>query len=125
MLLYLLHLLLQLLALLDPSPLILKMSFGKLYQPLKVGNVQLKHRIVLAPLTRLRADSQYVPLPHVKDYYSQRGVVPGTLLVTEATLIAEQAGGYENLPGIWSNAQIQAWKEVCSAKLCPVAKESG
>lgn len=124
MLLHLPHLLLQLLTLLVPSPLIIKMSFGKLYQPLKVGNMQLKHRIVLAPLTRLRADSQHVPLPHVKDYYSQRGVVPGTLLVAEATLIAEQAGGYENVPGIWSNAQIQAWKEVCSAKFRPVAKES-
>lgn len=88
------------------------MSLGKLYSPLKVGDMQLKHRIVLAPLTRLRADFQYVPLPHVKDYYSQRATVPGTLLITEATLIAEQAGGYKNVPGIWSDAQIKAWKEV-------------
>jgi NADPH2 dehydrogenase len=45
-------------------------------------------------------------------YYTQRGSSPGTLLITEATFISPQAGGYDNVPGIWSEAQIFAWKKV-------------
>ncbi|KAF8868497.1 hypothetical protein BD779DRAFT_982686 [Infundibulicybe gibba] len=45
-------------------------------------------------------------------YYSQRASVPGTLLITEATFIAAQAGGYANIPGIWSQPQINAWKQI-------------
>jgi len=88
---------------------------SNLFKPLKLGNVQLQNRIVMAPLTRFRADDQHVPLPFVPEYYAQRGSVPGTLLITEATFIAPQAGGYENVPGIWSQAQITAWKEVTEA----------
>lgn len=85
---------------------------SKLFQPLKVGNVELSNRIVLAPLTRFRADDAHVPLPFVSEYYSQRGSYSGTLLISEATFIAPQAGGYANAPGIWSKAQIEAWKKV-------------
>jgi 2,4-dienoyl-CoA reductase-like NADH-dependent reductase (Old Yellow Enzyme family) len=38
---------------------------------------------------------------------------PGTLLITEATFIAQEAGGYRNVPGIWNEEQIAAWKQVC------------
>lgn len=72
----------------------------------------LQNRVVLAPLTRFRGTTEHVPLPHVVDYYTQRASAPGTLLVTEATLIAPQAGGYPNVPGIWTDAQIVAWKKV-------------
>jgi NADPH2 dehydrogenase len=48
----------------------------------------------------------------VKEYYSQRGQVRGTLLITEGTFIAREAGGVPLAPGIWSTEQIQAWKEV-------------
>uniref|UniRef100_A0A0W0F3U6 NADH:flavin oxidoreductase/NADH oxidase N-terminal domain-containing protein n=1 Tax=Moniliophthora roreri TaxID=221103 RepID=A0A0W0F3U6_MONRR len=85
---------------------------SKLFQPIKVGDMQLKHRAVLAPLTRFRADDKHVPLPIVKEYYTQRASQPGTLLITEATFIHPKAGGYANVPGIWSDAQIEAWKEV-------------
>jgi NADPH2 dehydrogenase len=85
---------------------------SKLFSPLQIGQVTLKHRIAMAPLTRYRADNDHVPLPFVKEYYEQRGSVPGTLLVTEATFISPQAGGYANVPGIHNAAQIQAWKEV-------------
>ncbi|KAI5917476.1 NADPH dehydrogenase [Camillea tinctor] len=91
------------------------MPESRLFKPLQVGNVTLQHRIALAPLTRFRADDKHVPLPFVKDYYAQRGSVPGTLLVSEATLISPQAGGYSSVPGIWSQEQIAAWKQVTKA----------
>ncbi|KAF9077408.1 NADH:flavin oxidoreductase/NADH oxidase [Rhodocollybia butyracea] len=83
-----------------------------LFQPARVGNMHLKHRVVLAPLTRLRANAAHVPHPIVTEYYSQRASVPGTLLVTEATLITHQAGGYAHVPGIWSDEQISRWKDI-------------
>ncbi|KAJ7218237.1 hypothetical protein B0H12DRAFT_1032012 [Mycena haematopus] len=84
-----------------------------LFQPITVGSVSLQHRVVLAPLTRLKTDVNRVPLlPLVKEYYSQRGSTPGTLLIAESTVIAAKAGGYPNMPGIWSSDQIAAWTEV-------------
>ncbi|KAJ7131420.1 hypothetical protein C8R44DRAFT_699213 [Mycena epipterygia] len=91
------------------------MTPSKLFQPIQLGDVLLKHRIVMAPLTRFRADGQHVPLPHVREYYEQRASVPGTLLITEATYIAARAGGYDHVPGIWSEEQIAAWKQITDA----------
>ncbi|KAK7442716.1 hypothetical protein VKT23_015962 [Stygiomarasmius scandens] len=91
------------------------MSASKLFQPIKLGDVVLKHRVVLAPLTRMRADAKHVPLPIVKEMYAQRASTPGTLLITEATFIAPRAAGYDHAPGIWSDEQISAWKEVTDA----------
>ncbi|KAK8024661.1 hypothetical protein PG990_002484 [Apiospora arundinis] len=88
---------------------------SKLFQPLKVGNNSLQHRLAMAPLTRFRADGEHVPLPMVKEYYEQRASVPGTLLITEATFISPQAGGYPNVPGIYTPEQIRAWREVTDA----------
>jgi 2,4-dienoyl-CoA reductase-like NADH-dependent reductase (Old Yellow Enzyme family) len=90
------------------------MATSKLFQPMSLGDILLKHRIVMAPLTRFRADREHVPLPHVLEYYTQRASVPGTLLITEATLIAPRAGGFNNVPGIWSDDQIATWKNVRS-----------
>ncbi|KAG6914368.1 hypothetical protein DXG01_000734 [Tephrocybe rancida] len=89
-------------------------ALPQLYQPVKVGAVNLSHRVVFAPLTRLQAmKSTHVPvLPLVKDHYAQRASVSGTLLITEATFIDARAGGFANVPGIWSAEQIAAWKEV-------------
>jgi NADPH2 dehydrogenase len=88
----------------------------KLFQPLKLGTLTLSHRVALAPLTRFRADEKNVPaLPIVKEYYEQRASVPGTLLITEPTFISPQAGGYAHVPGIWSDDQVRAWKEVTDA----------
>lgn len=69
----------------------------------------------MAPLTRFRADENHVPLPMVAEYYAQRASVPGTLLITEATLISHQAGGYAHVPGIYTKAQIESWKKVTEA----------
>ncbi|KAG6874836.1 hypothetical protein C0992_006340, partial [Termitomyces sp. T32_za158] len=84
-----------------------------LFQPLKVGTMTLQHRVVLAPLTRFRASESHVPiLPLMKEYYSQRSSTPGSLLISEATVIAPRAGGNENCPGIWSSEQASCWKEI-------------
>ncbi|KAJ7434928.1 hypothetical protein B0H11DRAFT_2116077, partial [Mycena galericulata] len=88
------------------------MANSKLFQPIRLGDITLRHRIIMAPLTRIRADKNHVPLPHVREYYEQRASVPGTLLITEATFIAARAGGYDHVPGIWSAEQITAWKQV-------------
>ena len=84
----------------------------KLFQPIEVGGLLLQHRVVLAPLTRYRADKQHAPLPHVAEYYAQRASVPGTLMITEGTFIAQRAGGYDYVPGIWRDDQVAAWKNV-------------
>ncbi|KAJ7760137.1 NADH:flavin oxidoreductase/NADH oxidase [Mycena maculata] len=88
------------------------MSDSKLFQPIQVGNVELSHRVVLAPMTRFRADASYVPLPHVAEYYEQRASTTGSLLISEGTYIDPRAGGFKNAPGIWSHEQISAWKIV-------------
>jgi NADPH2 dehydrogenase len=87
----------------------------KLFTPIHVGRVELSNRIAMAPMTRFRADDSHVPLPFMKEYYAQRASVPGTLLITEATFITPRAGGYPNVPGIYNDAQIAAWKEVTDA----------
>ncbi|KZV68722.1 FMN-linked oxidoreductase [Peniophora sp. CONT] len=84
-----------------------------LFTPIKVGHVRLQHRVVLAPTTRFRADDDYVHTDLAVEYYAQRASTPGTLLVTEGTIIAPQAGGgYPNVPGIWNEQQIAAWKKI-------------
>jgi 2,4-dienoyl-CoA reductase-like NADH-dependent reductase (Old Yellow Enzyme family) len=85
-----------------------------LFAPLKLGKNELKHRIVLAPLTRMRANSDAVPNDLMKEYYSQRAT-DGGLLITEATFIDRRAGSYPNVPGIYSKDQITEWKKITDA----------
>ena len=87
-------------------------SIPKLFQPIRVGTSNLQHRVVLAPMTRFRADAQHVPGQLALEYYKQRTSVPGTLAITEATFIAAQAGGYKSVPGIWNDEQISGWSPV-------------
>ncbi|KAK7032492.1 hypothetical protein VNI00_013061 [Paramarasmius palmivorus] len=86
-----------------------------LFSPIHIGDIVLQHRVVLAPLTRNRVDSRGVLLPLVKKYYSQRANIPGTLLISEPSIIGPQAGGQPHNPGIWSDEQIAAWKEVADS----------
>ncbi|KAJ5753588.1 uncharacterized protein N7511_007741 [Penicillium nucicola] len=83
--------------------------------PVRIGNLDLQHRVVLAPLTRIRADDEHVPLDLAREYYAQRASVPGTLLISEGTFISARAGGTANVPGIWSDAQIKQWKTITDA----------
>ncbi|KZV68720.1 FMN-linked oxidoreductase [Peniophora sp. CONT] len=86
-----------------------------LFSPIKVGNMPLQHRVVLAPLTRFRADDNNAHTDLAVEHYSQRGSTTGTLLITEGTSIAPQAGGYPNMPGIYNDEQIASWKKVTEA----------
>ena len=92
----------------------------KLFQPIRVGTAALQHRVVLAPMTRYRANEQHVHGELGQEYYRQRTSVPGTLAITEASFIAARAGGLANVPGIWNDEQVAAWKPVCprSLSLC-------
>ncbi|KAK0210051.1 hypothetical protein DFS33DRAFT_1465626 [Desarmillaria ectypa] len=86
---------------------------SKLFQPINVGNLALKHRVVLAPLTRLRTALSSIPHTEiVKEYYTQRSHALGTLLISEGITIAPKAGGLPHFPGIWSQEMIDAWKQV-------------
>ncbi|XP_052202707.1 putative 12-oxophytodienoate reductase 11 [Diospyros lotus] len=84
-----------------------------LLTPYKMGNFQLSHRIVLAPLTRQRSYNN-VPQPHAILYYSQR-TTKGGLLITEATGVSDTAQGYTDTPGIWTKEQVEAWKPIVDA----------
>ncbi|KAJ6763531.1 12-OXOPHYTODIENOATE REDUCTASE 11-RELATED [Salix purpurea] len=84
-----------------------------LLTPYKMGNFNLSHRIVLAPLTRQRSFNN-VPQPHAILHYSQR-TTEGGLLIAEATGVSDTAQGYPNTPGIWTKEQIEAWKPIADA----------
>ncbi|KAK5044606.1 hypothetical protein LTR84_010620 [Exophiala bonariae] len=88
---------------------------SQLFAPLKLGNLTLAHRIVMAPMTRFRANDAHIPSPLAATFYGQRASVPGTLLITEATFISPRASGFPNTPGIFNGAQIAAWKTVTDA----------
>ncbi|KAL8233498.1 hypothetical protein R6Q59_019598 [Mikania micrantha] len=84
-----------------------------LLTPYKMGNFNLSHRVVLAPLTRNRSYGN-VPQPHAILYYSQRAT-EGGLLITEATGVSDTAQGYPETPGIWTKEQVEAWKPIVNA----------
>ncbi|RSL59608.1 hypothetical protein CEP51_013893 [Fusarium floridanum] len=91
------------------------MSDLRIFQPLKIGPITTNHRVVMAPLTRFRADDHHVQLPMAAEYYAQRASVAGTLIISEATFISKAAGGYPNVPGIWDRDQIDAWRKITDA----------
>ena len=85
-----------------------------LFQPLAVGDLVLSNRVILAPLTRLRATLPgHIPNALMVEYYAQRA--SAGLILTEATPISPQAVGYEGVPGIWSAEQVEGWKAVTRA----------
>jgi 2,4-dienoyl-CoA reductase-like NADH-dependent reductase (Old Yellow Enzyme family) len=84
-----------------------------LFDPIRLGAIEAPNRILMAPLTRGRSDADGVPQPHMIDYYRQRA--GAGLIITEATGISRQGLGWVNAPGIWSDAQVEAWKPVTSA----------
>ncbi len=84
-----------------------------LFSPYKLGNLELPSRIVMAPLTRMRAGEGNVPQPMNAEYYRQRA--SAALIITEATQISSQGVGYPHTPGIHSPEQIEGWKLVTEA----------
>jgi N-ethylmaleimide reductase len=91
------------------------MNFPSLFSPLQVGPYRLAHRVLLAPLTRMRAErSSFVPRPLNAEYYAQRAT-PGGLLIAEATPVTMAGRGNPGVPGIYSQAQIEGWRGVVDA----------
>lgn len=84
-----------------------------LLKPLKIGNLELKNRIIMAPLTRARAGEQRIPNDLMATYYAQRA--SAGLILTEATSVTPMGVGYANTPGIWSDEQVEGWKKITKA----------
>jgi N-ethylmaleimide reductase len=89
------------------------MTHKTLFEPYALGTLTLANRIVMAPLTRNRAGAGFVPGELAAEYYSQRA--SAGLLISEATQISQQGQGYQDTPGIYSQAQIAGWQKVTSA----------
>jgi N-ethylmaleimide reductase len=91
------------------------MKFPHLFSLLKVGPYQLKHRVALAPLTRMRAAKpSLAPRVLNAEYYAQRAT-PGGLLIAEASPVMATGFGSPGVPGIYSDAQIEGWRKVVDA----------
>jgi 2,4-dienoyl-CoA reductase-like NADH-dependent reductase (Old Yellow Enzyme family) len=86
---------------------------NRLIEPLKVGALTLPNRVVLAPLTRCRANAGRVPNALMAMYYAQRA--SAGLILTEATSVSPQGVGYPDTPGIWSDEQVEGWKLTTAA----------
>ena len=85
-----------------------------LLAPCRLGDIELRNRIVMAPLTRCRADNpESAPTALMATYYAQRAAAG--LIVSEGTIVSPRARGYRNSPGIWSTAQVDGWRRVTDA----------
>jgi 2,4-dienoyl-CoA reductase-like NADH-dependent reductase (Old Yellow Enzyme family) len=85
-----------------------------LLDPLRLGDLDLPNRVVMAPLTRVRANNPgQVPNALMVDYYRQRA--SAGLIISEGVPVIPQGVGYANVPGIWSEAQVEGWKAVTRA----------
>lgn len=81
-----------------------------LFDPIKIGDLELANRIIMAPLTRCRAEPGRVPGELIAEYYGQRA--GAGLIISEATSVTPMGVGYPDTPGIWSAEQVQGWKRV-------------
>lgn len=75
--------------------------------------MSLRNRVVMAPLTRMRASDGRVPNDLMRAYYCQRATAG--LIIAEATSVSPQGVGYPNTPGIWTSAQIEGWRQITQA----------
>ena len=88
------------------------MKNSKLLSPYKLGSIELKNRIVMAPMTRSRAIGN-IPNQLMAEYYEQRA--SAGLIITEGTSPSPNGLGYSRIPGIYSNEQLEGWKKVTEA----------
>ena len=84
-----------------------------LFEPLRVGELALPNRIVMAPLTRSRAGAERVPNALMCEYYRQRA--SAGLIISEATVVTPMGVGYADTPGIWSGEHVEGWRQVTRA----------
>lgn len=86
------------------------MKNSKLFEPLSIGDLHLKNRIVLAPMTRGRAGKERIPNELMAEYYYQRSTAG--LLISEATVISKQGIGWIDSPGIFTDEMVKGWRKV-------------
>lgn len=84
-----------------------------LFQPIRLGAIDLPNRIIMAPLTRGRASADGVPTATMVEYYRQRA--SAGLIISEATGITREGLGWPSAPGIWNDEQTKAWRPVTEA----------
>jgi 2,4-dienoyl-CoA reductase-like NADH-dependent reductase (Old Yellow Enzyme family) len=84
-----------------------------LFDPLRVGELSLPNRILMAPLTRMRAGAARLPNALMAQYYAQRA--SAGLILSEATVVTPMGVGCADTPGIWSQEQVEGWKRVTQA----------
>jgi N-ethylmaleimide reductase len=89
------------------------MNIRTLFDPIRLGAVEAPNRIVMAPLTRMRAGPGRTPTPLMVEYYAQRAAAG--LIVTEATAVSQQGTGCPNTPGIYADEQVAGWQRVTEA----------
>jgi N-ethylmaleimide reductase len=90
-------------------------SQGKLFSAVRIGAIDLSHRVVMAPLTRSRAQEPGdIPGELMREYYSQRAS-EGGLIITEATTISIAGRGWYGAPGLYTDEQVEGWKKVVDA----------
>ena len=89
------------------------MSTDHLLQPFRLGDLSLPNRVVMAPLTRGRAGRERIPHALMAEYYVQRA--SAGLIISEATTISEQANGWLESPGIYTDAMEAGWRQVTAA----------
>jgi N-ethylmaleimide reductase len=89
------------------------MPMNALFSPTRLGAINIPNRIVMAPLTRMRAGPDGVPTALNAEYYAQRS--SAGLIISEGTAISPQAHGYPNAPGIYTADQIAGWRRVTEA----------
>ncbi len=84
-----------------------------LFDPIQIGDLQLNNRIIMAPLTRCRADEGRLPNALMAEYYTQRA--SAGLIISEATSVTPMGVGYPDTPGIWSDEQVRGWSNITQA----------
>jgi N-ethylmaleimide reductase len=86
---------------------------NNLWQPVKIGNMNLQHRLGLAPMTRSRAKLDGTPGDLAAEYYAQRASLG--LLISEGTQPSDDGQGYTTTPGIYTDAHVAGWKKITDA----------
>lgn len=89
------------------------MATSLLFTPLRIGDLVLPNRVIMAPLTRCRAGAGRVPTAMMAEYYAQRA--SAGLILSEATAVTPKGVGYPDTPGIWSDEQVEGWRQVTEA----------
>src|ERR1700733_5442808 len=92
---------------------LLRKHMPSLLDPIRVGDFELPNRVIMSPLTRLRGTPEHIPTPVMAEYYAQRA--GAGLIISEGTPVDPFGVGYPRVPGIWNQAQVEAWKPITAA----------